>query len=87
MVQNTLGMLRVVKKDGEEILFDSINIRTHNINDIVLIEQINQKGNFRHVKYVEQGGQDITLICGMHILWMHLYAVYTKLEHFYTCPS
>jgi hypothetical protein len=41
MVQKTLGMLRVVKKYGEEILFDSINIRTHNINDIVLIKQMN----------------------------------------------
>jgi hypothetical protein len=33
--------LRAIKKDGEEIIFDLLNINNHNIKDVVLKGQMN----------------------------------------------
>ncbi len=59
-------MLRAMKKDGDEILFDSINIKTHNIKDVVLRGKMNQKINVppREVCGMYKGNK--TFACGLY---------------------
>lgn len=45
MVQISLGKLKANKKNGDEIIFDLLNINNHSINDVILEVQMNKKKN------------------------------------------
>jgi hypothetical protein len=60
-VYKSLGKLRAIKKVGEEITFDLLNINKHNIKDVVLRGQMNQKTNAPPQK-----------ICGTKVVAKHI---------------
>ncbi len=47
--------MRVVKKDGNEIIFEVLNISTFNIKDDFLQGHLNQKNMQRQEKHFRQG--------------------------------